>query len=102
MNVFDKEKRHQMMNDLKLYLNKDFACEPLTQFFGAFYHQDTIKIVLELMDLGSLREILKLLTKIKTQQPYVEEIFLARITFQVKNNYFFFNKKKFKIVIIFF
>lgn len=86
MNFLDKEKRHQMMNDLKLYLNKDFACEHLIQFFGAFYHQDSIKIVLELMDLGSLREILKLLTKIKTQPPYVEEIFLARITFQVKNN----------------
>ena len=83
MNVFDKEKRHQMMNDLKLYLNKEFYCENLIQFFGAYFYQDTIKIVLELMDLGSLREILKLLTKMKSQPPFVEEIFLARITYQV-------------------
>ncbi len=71
------------MNDLKLYLNKEFSCDSLIQFFGAYYYQDTIKIVLELMDLGSLREILKLLTQIKLQPPIVEEIFLARITYQV-------------------
>lgn len=82
MNVFDKDKRHQLMNDLKLYLNKEFKCENLVDFFGAFYYQDTIKIILELMDLGSLREILKILLKTKTQPPFVEEVYLARITYQ--------------------
>lgn len=77
------------MNDLKLYLNKEVKCENLIDFFGAFYYQDTIKIILELMDLGSLREILKLLLKIKTQPPYVEEVCLARISYQVRTLAFY-------------
>lgn len=71
------------MNDLKLFLNKDFTCDNLIQCFGAFYDKELIKIVLELMDLGSLRDILKLLTKTKPQPPYVSENYLAKMTYQV-------------------
>lgn len=72
------------MNDLRFLLNKDFECESLIKFIGAYYEQDTVKIVLELMDLGSLCDILKFLLKIKYKPPFVEETHLARIAFQVK------------------
>lgn len=82
------------MNDLKIFLNKDFQCENLIKFNGAYYDQDTVKIVLELMDLGSLRDILKFLLQKNT---FMEEQILARLTYQVyaKKIIFIKNKNRF-------
>jgi hypothetical protein len=47
--VHDKDKRHQMINDLKTFLT-GYESGNLIQFFGAYYDDGTIKIVLEYMD----------------------------------------------------
>jgi len=49
INVFDKNKRHQMINDLRTFLS-GHDCKQLIHFIGAYYEDGTIKIVLEYMD----------------------------------------------------
>ena len=84
MNIYDKSKRHQLLNDLKVHLDEGFSCENLIQFYGAYYEDGTIKIVLEFMDMGSLRHVMKNLKNIKKPEPpCVDEITLAKITQQV-------------------
>jgi len=42
------------MNDLKTFLSEEYECENLITFYGAYYEEGLIKIILEMMDLGSL------------------------------------------------
>jgi hypothetical protein len=50
-----------MMNDLKTFLSEQYECENLINFYGAFFEEGLIKIILELMDLGSLRDLINIL-----------------------------------------
>lgn len=61
MNIYERDKRHQLLNDLKIFLSEEYECENLIEFYGAFYEEGLIKIILELMDLGSLRDLLNVL-----------------------------------------
>lgn len=49
VNIYDKDKRHQLMNELSS-LNAGMQCEYLVQFFGAYYDEGRVKLVLEYMD----------------------------------------------------
>jgi mitogen-activated protein kinase kinase 3 len=93
MSLFDKNKRHQVMNDLKIFLQDRLDSvkggDPeissyLVQVYGAYYDEGTIKIIMELMDAGSLRDIMKMSKKFKSEAPYVEEVYLANMAYQVK------------------
>ncbi|GMH43689.1 hypothetical protein BSKO_11611 [Bryopsis sp. KO-2023] len=60
MNVFDRETRHQLMNDLKALCDAP-ATPELVKFHGAYHDSDAgqISIVLDYMDGGSLGDILE-------------------------------------------
>jgi hypothetical protein len=61
INVFDKGKRHQLINDLRSLSNH--TCPFLVQFYGAIFHEGFVKVLLEMMDLGSLDSLIGLAKK---------------------------------------
>lgn len=61
INAFDKGKRHQLINDLRS-LHKN-ACPFLVEFCGALFEEGSVKVALEYMDMGSLKNIIKLAKK---------------------------------------
>jgi serine/threonine protein kinase len=82
VNVMDKEKRGQLLNDLKLLTfdpkNPGGICENLVQLYGAYFEEGNIKLILELMDVGSLRDILKMRRAIRGSAA-IEERFISLI-----------------------
>lgn len=57
MNVFEKQKRAQIVEELAaLYSAK---CPALVDFYGAFFSEGTVSIALEYMDMGSVDSLLK-------------------------------------------
>jgi serine/threonine protein kinase len=80
------------MNDIKLLLQNKLkserdnleSCHFLVKLHGAFYEEGSVKVVLELMDLGSLRDIINMLKTTGTKEPAIEEPVLARMCQQVK------------------
>ena len=58
INVFDKGKRHQLVNDLRSL--KKHNCSFLVQFLGAYFNDGVVKVALEYMDMGTLSSIKKL------------------------------------------
>ena len=79
------------MNDLKIFLSDKIdqaigryePCDNLVQYYGAYYDEGCIKIVMELMDIGSLRDILEMIKTTQNKPPYLNEIILSNITYQV-------------------
>jgi len=61
INVFDQAKRRQLVNDLKSLFGNQ--CPFLVRFYGAYYEEGNVKIALELMELGSLSNIVKVILK---------------------------------------
>jgi serine/threonine protein kinase len=57
INVFDKGKRHQLINDLRSLANH--TCPFLVQFYGAIFQEGFVKVLLEMMDLGSLDKVIE-------------------------------------------
>lgn len=47
-----------MINDLRSLCSNE--CPFLVKFYGAMFDEGTVKIALELMDMGSLKDIVKL------------------------------------------
>jgi len=105
INVYEKEKRHQIMNDLKIFLSdkidqaigKYEPCVNLVEYYGAFYDDGCIKIVMELMDIGSLRDIMDMIKTMKTSPPYIEEPILANFSYQILNGLNHLHTKKHQI-----
>jgi serine/threonine protein kinase len=64
VNVLDKEKRAQLLNDLRLLTfnphEQGKICENLVQLYGAYFEDGSIRLILELMDVGSFRDILNM------------------------------------------
>lgn len=68
INVYDREKRHQIMNDVGVLLGAlvdeerhGYKCNFIVSLFGAYYEQGRVKVILELMDAGSLEDIISLI-----------------------------------------
>jgi serine/threonine protein kinase len=105
INGYDKDKRHQILNDLKIFLSEkiDLAigkyepCDNVVQYYGAFYEEGSIKIIMELMDIGSLRDVLDMVRQKKTKPPYIDEPYLASITYQILNGMNYLHTKKHQI-----
>ena len=57
INVFDKDKRHQLMKEMRTLHTA--SCPNLVSFYGAFFKEGQISIGLELMDAGSLHDIIE-------------------------------------------
>ena len=51
--LYDKNTRNQFKNDLKVLLGSN-QCENIVSFYGAFFTEGNVKILLEFMNLGSL------------------------------------------------
>ena len=68
-----------MINDLKICLGNEYKSDNLIDFYGAFYHEGMIKIILEMMDLGSLRDLINILKEQKHLYP-LDERFLRYFT----------------------
>ena len=61
INVFDKGKRHQLINDLRSLSKHE--CPFLITFYGAMFDEGSVKVALELMDIGSLKDVVTLSKK---------------------------------------
>lgn len=77
------------MNDIKVLLKNQveeekngYKCDFIVTLFGAFFDEGSVKVILELMDAGSLENIIKIynLAKIK---PEIDECILAKIALQI-------------------
>ncbi len=78
------------MNDIKILLqnkinaeNNGYYCQFLVSLYGAFYDDGSVKIVLELMDAGSIGDIIRIYRAAEIQPPLIEESILAKISQQV-------------------
>ena len=79
------------MNDIKLLLQnkikaeqENFNCNFIVQLYGAYYEEGSVKVILELMDVGSLEDVIKHYRKKASRKlPVIEETILAKISQQV-------------------
>jgi serine/threonine protein kinase len=69
------QRRDMLLKELRALIKVDCKC--LVRFHGAFLQQDTVTMVLEYMDLGSIEQLLKR-ASVKFDEP-----FLASMTFQM-------------------
>lgn len=88
INVFEKDTRHQMMNDIKALCDAP-RVPGLIEFFGAYHVPESgqISIVLEYMDGGSLADVLAKVGKIP-------ENVLSKITGKVLMGLLYLHKNK--------
>lgn len=89
INVYDRDKRHQIMNDIKILLknsiaeqNEGYFCDFLVKLYGAFFDEGSVKVILELMDVGSLENIIGFYRMAKIT-PKIDEIVLCKIALQI-------------------
>lgn len=61
INVYDKEKRHQLYNELRL--QKAMQSDFLLRLHGAFFHDGSVRLVFEFMDLGCLETLISTLKR---------------------------------------
>lgn len=61
-----------MLNDFKVLLTQ-YTHPNLITCFGAYYEEGTIKIILELMDFGSLRNLIDMLKEMYGEGPIMNE-----------------------------
>ncbi|CAD8120564.1 unnamed protein product [Paramecium sonneborni] len=92
INVFDKDKRHQMLNDLSTLLN-GIECEQQIKFYGAYYEEGTIRLVLEYMDQGSLRSLIEQIYKNNLVE-FINEQIIATITYNILLGLQYLHKQK--------
>ncbi|CAN0324079.1 unnamed protein product, partial [Laminaria digitata] len=57
INMFDKGKRHQLINEINALYNANHAA--VIEFLGAFYREGAVTIITEYMDGGSLQNVLQ-------------------------------------------
>lgn len=82
INIFDKGKRRQLVNDLRSLSNH--TCPFLVKFYGATFDEGAVKVALELMDMGSLKSITELakedpMWNKKAGKPLIPEPVVAKI-----------------------
>lgn len=70
-----------MVNDLRS-LSKN-ECPFLVKFYGALFEEGTVKVALEMMDMGSIKDIIKM-AKMNPEwregRPLVPEAVISKIT----------------------
>jgi len=70
-----------MINDLRS-LSKN-ECPFLVKFYGAMFDEGTVKVALELMDMGSIKDIIKLAKLNPTWRkgkPLIPEAVISKMT----------------------
>jgi serine/threonine protein kinase len=95
INIFDQDKRKQFKNDVNvLFENK---CPFLVHFYGGFFEEGAVKILLEYMNLGSLDRVIQMIKKKKYPQPCIPEPILAKMTQQILQGLLYLHKVKHQI-----
>ena len=56
INVLDKDKRAQLLNDLNSFIENESPF--IVKFYGAYIDEGVVKLAMECMDIGSLRKVL--------------------------------------------
>ena len=79
INVYERERRKQLENDLKAL--DEMNCPYLVSYYGAFVIEGSVKVAMELMDYGSVRRIVNA-TKGRPEPAVPEEI-VHRLTVPV-------------------
>ena len=93
--LYDKNTRNQFKNDLKvLSANK---CKNIISFYGAFFTEGNVKILLEFMNLGSLDKVIKKIKIKKFPPPCIPESILSKITKQILLGLNYLHKEKHQI-----
>ena len=93
--LYDKNTRNQFKNDLKVLSSN--KCKNIITFYGAFFTEGNVKILLEYMNLGSLDKILKQIKKKKFSPPCIPENILTKITKQILLGLSYLHKEKHQI-----
>lgn len=94
ISLYDKDKRAQLKNDLKVL--QDSNCPFLVKFYGAFFYDGTVKLVLEYMDLGSLDRVIDKIKK--KNQPCTPEAIISKITQKFFKDYYICIKLNIKFI----
>jgi serine/threonine protein kinase len=81
INLYDKNLRKQFKNDLRVL--SDNKCFNLVRFYGAFFSEGNVKILLEYMNLGSLDKVIETINKKNLKVPFIPEIVLSQMTYQI-------------------
>ena len=83
INIFEQEKRHQLVNELNS-LEESMLCDNLVQCYGAYYDDGRVRLVLEYMDWGSLRNFMdKIKQNYPEQIPLLPEHIIGNIAYQI-------------------
>lgn len=61
-----------MLNDFKVLLTR-YTHPNLITCYGAYYEEGTIKIILELMDFGSIHDLIKIQKELNSNIPLMDE-----------------------------
>ena len=77
------------MNDIRILLKhaveeeeNGYSCKFLVQLYGAYFDEGAVKVILELMDAGSLDNIINVY-KLANVTPLINEQVLAKISVQI-------------------
>lgn len=78
MQLHDKSKREQLMNDVRTLVEAQ-SCRYLVHFYAAYFHKESgrVHLALELMDMGSLHDVMK-----RINGP-IPERFIGTIVYQI-------------------
>ena len=69
INIYEKANRVQMINDIKNYMLVPKRCPFLLNFYGGYFEKGNVKIFLEYMDMGNLKNMIKSYKKEKKKIP---------------------------------
>lgn len=93
INIYDKDRRAQLKNDLKVL--QDNKSDFLVNFYGAFFYDGTVKLALEYMDLGSIDRVIERIKHLPS--PCTPEPILSKITQQILQGLLYLHKAKHQI-----
>ena len=97
LNVYDKEKRQQLLSELSS-LNDSIQWNELVQFYGAYYYDGRVRLVLEYMNWGSLRSFMETIKQqCPGQVPLWPEYVIGRWAFQLLKALEFLHKQRHQI-----
>lgn len=80
INIYEKQNRVQMINDIKNYMQVPKRCPFLLNFYGGYFEKGNVKLFLEYMDGGNLKTLIKSYKKKKKRIP---EKKIKKITEQI-------------------
>ena len=95
INLYDKSTRKQFKNDLNVL--SDNKCPNLIRFYGAFFSERNVKILLEYMNLGSLNGVIEMIQKKNLTMPCLPEGILSQIVYQIVQGVCYLHKAKHQI-----